>query len=631
MVPRTEAQPQTQGGIPLHDRMPFYLAFLLILCLSSYAEEGAGLSLDLIDLRRPQMAASHPINQQDYRDFDRRGGPLELQGTCPGDVTAIRIDALPPQRPGVITASDSYVLKNFRPGMTSFRYRISPSLGNLNEGTTQFTVTATRADKPPLSRTFSVFHERFEKDWRDGGPKLLPTKSDDEFTTMPNEGFTFAKMTSDHLDLGVPFPQINDGSTFRMLDDAYLRLDGSVLKSPTADPPWVRTYPFTGGIAWVMTGDREGGDWAAIDSQGQILFHSPYPRCEDFVAGFALVQDSAGRWGVIDARGETIVKPRYNQLSLPPKLKPKTLITDNPAVNQPPLLFLLPSGQEWLPRDTFIGSAYQDAQGQIFRVAESQTESNRETIGRDTTLQFTDEVGKVTRNLKLPGVVDREDWYPDPGVLVVEMNVENWNDVHRLVVNPKGQPLYSLPAQTAILRARSDCWLMAFGVFQFSFDAKAQSLVIPFDPAMEWLDPATNETLDATGQFYRVTDEVLHQSWDIPQGFKAIGRLGDFLILGAGPVSRWPARPQGFYAELNDSGVRLRSEPSLSGKVIGSFKGTNSSDDDNYLIVDKLSQNLTTIDGFQAFWVHLRADPRRKTPEGWVFGRYITPANQASW
>ena len=45
-----------------------------------------------------------------------------------------------------------------------------------------------------------------------------------------------------------------------------------------------------------------------------------------------------------------------------------------------------------------------------------------------------------------------------------------------------------------------------------------------------------------------------------------------------------------------------------------------------------LGEPLQTIDGFQGFWVHVRAGSLPKAPDGgWVFSRFISPANEAAW
>ena len=587
-----------------------------------FATDKDVLSLKVDDLRSSLIPGlERPLNQDEP---DHRGGPLELQGTCPADVTAIRVDAVVPQKSGGAAVHDSYTLKGFHRGMTSFRYRIARSLGNLGEGTTQFTVTAVR-DKTPLSRTFSVLSHRRETDWRDGGPQLLPTGT--------NQAFSFAKMNPDGtLVTGAAFGGINEGASFRMLDNAYRRLDGSLLQSPEGGPPWVRTYPFSAGVAWVMTGDREGGDWAAIDTTGQILFHSPYPRCMDFVAGFALVQDADGKWGVIDATGKTVIEPQYNQSLGPPTLRPKTLIASL-VRNQLPLVILLPSGQQWKPAENFLGSAYQDIQGHLFRIAEVQTLSSKEMVTSDTTFLFTDEGGNITGTPKLPGAVDQEDWYPDPGILAVRMNVKNDADSHRVVINPKAETPYSLPPQFGIQGTKDHRWLMNYGGFRFSYDSKVQNLTVPFSASTEWLDPVTSETWDPQSRIFRVTDQQARQSWDIPPGFKAVGRSDDSLFLSSDAANFPSSQPKGFYAGLNDYGARLRSEPSLTGKVLGTLKNILPGVDDEFpLEIDDLSPDLQTIDGFQGFWAHVREGSLKRAPHGgWVFSRFINPANEAAW
>ena len=69
-----------------------------------------------------------------------------------------------------------------------------------------------------------------------------------------------------------------------------------------------------------------------------------------------------------------------------------------------------------------------------------------------------------------------------------------------------------------------------------------------------------------------------------------------------------------YNAVLNDSRVRLRSSPDLSGKTLALL-----SKSDALKIIDR-SEEKYTIDGESWYWYKVETDDY---PDGWIYGKYV--------
>ena len=79
---------------------------------------------------------------------------------------------------------------------------------------------------------------------------------------------------------------------------------------------WDNPSPFKNGLAWVASGDT----YSAIDPDGNIVVTCEKPKKEikfigDFHDGFAMVDDTNYRYGVINSSGKQVVKCQYRYMT----------------------------------------------------------------------------------------------------------------------------------------------------------------------------------------------------------------------------------------------------------------------------------------------------------------------------
>ena len=73
---------------------------------------------------------------------------------------------------------------------------------------------------------------------------------------------------------------------------------------------YVKVKNFSNGFAAVRSGDK----WGFIDAKGNLIFKEEARAIRDFSNGFAAISDASGLWGVINSKGEWVVKPIHTKI-----------------------------------------------------------------------------------------------------------------------------------------------------------------------------------------------------------------------------------------------------------------------------------------------------------------------------
>lgn len=486
-------------------------------------------------------------------------------------------------------------------------------MGDIATGSNRYEVAAYHKSGSTDKAVFSVAWDRAF--YAEKGPQLPPFAE-------PGQAYGFARMTPDGLAATAKYDASADWSLFREGASFYVRGDGSVLKAPDGQDQWSFVEPFSDGVAVVLAGDRESGAWQAVDPAGRVL--AEFPKCPQggYRFGYALLPHDGKGFNVVDHRGKVVYSTNDDYNSSQEFLLPRTLyyFVEGRPLGREWKAVALPSGKEIaLPTGGYL-FVYQDDQGQVYRcvLAEDQDKGT-------TKADFLDEGGNRLGEIQLSGLsrysIDTTFGGWDPSARTLVLYLKTPSGERGVCVDLTGKILYELPAGTTVEAARGKNFLLYSGTIPFAFDGAKKDFALPYRDGLEWLDAATCQARDPASGHYQLTDLLSGKSYQLPQGERACRRSGDWLVLEP-IVSGAEAAHYIYGGKLNDSKVRLRSSPSLSGAVLGSL------DKDTELWVDAVGSPVLVVDGYLGFWLHVKpasegADGKPSFPPGWVFSRFI--------
>ena len=602
-----------RGRVSRMKRVSVFVVTLLGFVVNLPAQQLAVRVSEMLDPGEYADAVADTFEAQ----FAMQGGtsPLLAQGTCAPDVTRIVVEHYlqgdQDTAPGNLI--NTYTLKRFKAGDTSFSYRMAPGLGNLMTGTNAYVFSAFHKAETVEKKIFSVSYQPLDYE-RPPAPQP---------PALPGQSFTFARMTAQGLRLGDKFAGTGDPSTFRLGLNFYLRTDGSVLSGLPGQDTWVFVEPFSDGVGVVLSGDRESGDWLAINATGKTILRLPAHPLYGFVSGFALVPTSGTAYNVIDLTGKVVLASVSDFEGGVNPLLPKTL-TYVVARGVTIRAFSLPSGKEIaLPGNAQIG-VYRDSQGHVYRCIYAYDQSRDQTD-----LRFTDEAGNQTGELTLPGAVDSfggVGWVGtwDPESRVVAVRFKTADGARTLGIDVTGKVIFALPPDADVNQVAGRFCLLHSGTIPFVFNTAKGDFAVPFRSDADWLDARTSQVFDSAQGRFQVADLVSNKTFALPLGKRAIWRSGDWLCLESFDSNTWSPPNHMYYAEVNDSKVRVRSTPSLGGAILGSL------DKGIHVWIDGVGSPAVTVDGYLGFWIHILADGEDygdgttwKGPAGWMFSRFV--------
>lgn len=567
-------------------------------------------------IKLASMKETGPVNYLRRLDgqYSLMGGsvPLELSFLWPVGATKVRIDAYLVGDDGKRELFDDYSAP--APAGPAFRLCVHETLGNLRSGLNEYEVAVSLksggTDKALVRLAYWP-----QEDFR-GSSVLPPAAAGDKLDV--------ARIAEGAFVLGEPYPEPGDPAFLRLGLNFYVKTDGSTLRPPSGQAPWIAVCPFRGGLAWVLEGTRVGYSWAAIGPDGKRLFSSDCARCSDFVAGYVLAQDRAGTWSVLDSSGKTVfdVGRLKAELSGPPTLWPKTLtFTAVAGKSEASYCYALPSGRAIAAAEGDHLDVFETAGGGVVRVV-----SSADPSGAKGAVTFLDENGRALGTAALAGRPSpRGYWDPEAETLTVAVWDAKGQAREYVTLRSSGERLrVSMLDGCSLIAARSGRYLLGFGDYAFSYDPSTGKLGDPFRPKAQWLDPLTSQEYDARTRLYTLRDALSGAEVVLPAGKKAMAREGRCVVLGGFD----PAVSDGsdalvtvFHAIVNDSGVRVRSNPSLDGRILAKLK-LNA-----MVTVDGLGEEVTAVDGRPGLWAHVRRDERGGVPEGWIYSRFLSFGN----